>query len=233
MSNKVRFVVVNAINGDIDYASSDTEANSKMPKASGFKNFYIYKGFTKSDVDNDKDKKFAEAAKELIETNNIDTNDLVHLTENITKELDTRTNNLSDNQAIVITDGSYKDGEMIGFGWVSITKSGVDSHSDNRENEKLASHQNVSAEIVAVENAINWAAENDIKRLDIYYDLLDLVGWAVGYETKKELTKKYKAFLNNIKETKNMKIVFHKVPAHEGIKYNEEADKLAKDALKK
>ena len=46
---------------------------------------------------------------------------------------------------------------------------------------------------------------------------------------KNDLRVKY---YNLIKETsKHMKLVFHKVSAHTNVKYNEEADRLAKEAV--
>ena len=54
--------------------------------------------------------------------------------------------------------------------------------------------------------------------------------WAVGeWKTNKEGTKEYKEYYDSIKD--KLKVVFVKIKAHAGNKYNEEADRLAKKAL--
>ena len=51
------------------------------------------------------------------------------------------------------------------------------------------------------------------------------------WKANKEGTKLYRDFYNSI--SKKLKVDFIKVKAHSGDKYNEEADKLAKEALVK
>ena len=49
------------------------------------------------------------------------------------------------------------------------------------------------------------------------------------WKTNKSGTQAYKAFYDAIKD--DLKVEFIKVPAHSGVKYNELADSLAKDAI--
>jgi ribonuclease HI len=54
--------------------------------------------------------------------------------------------------------------------------------------------------------------------------------WATGqWKTKTNLTKKYADYMRS--NMTKIEIIFQKVKAHTGNKYNEEADQLAKKAL--
>ena len=54
--------------------------------------------------------------------------------------------------------------------------------------------------------------------------------WATGeWKANKCGTKMYKAYFDSIKD--RLSVVFYKVKAHSGNEYNEEADRLAKNAL--
>ena len=50
-----------------------------------------------------------------------------------------------------------------------------------------------------------------------------------GWKAKTELTQKYACFMQEY--MKRLTIVFQKIAAHTGDRYNEEADRLAKAAL--
>ena len=95
---------------------------------------------------------------------------------------------------------------------------------------ELASMRNVAGEIKGAEAAMEYAYKNGMKSLTIYHDYegiskLPLKQWAAN----KEGTKAYQEFYNNIKEYVDIKFV--KVKGHSGDKYNDLADKLAKEAL--
>ena len=68
------------------------------------------------------------------------------------------------------------------------------------------------------------------KKITIYYDYQGIEKWANGeWKAKKRLTKEYVEFIKDKKRLLSIKFV--KVPAHSGIKLNEEVDALAKSSL--
>ncbi|HMM69558.1 MAG TPA: RNase H, partial [Gudongella oleilytica] len=85
-------------------------------------------------------------------------------------------------------------------------------------------------ELKGAMKAMEWALENKIKTLYLHYDYTGIERWAKGdWKTNKAGTKAYKAYFDSIKD--KLTIEFIKVKAHSGNKYNEEADRLAKEAI--
>ena len=96
--------------------------------------------------------------------------------------------------------------------------------------EELASMRNVAGEIKGAEAAMRYAVEHGFRKLYIYHDYEGIARWCQGaWKTNKEGTKAYKEYFDGIKE--RVEVVFVKVAAHTGDKYNEMADRLAKKAL--
>ena len=96
--------------------------------------------------------------------------------------------------------------------------------------EELASMRNVAGEIKGAEAAMRYAVEQGFHKLYIYHDYEGIAKWCQGeWKTNKEGTKAYKAYFDSIRD--KLQVVFVKVAAHTGDKYNEMADKLAKEAL--
>lgn len=80
------------------------------------------------------------------------------------------------------------------------------------------------------QKAILWALENGYKKITIYYDYEGIEKWANGiWKANKPGTQRYKAFI--AEKRQEIEIAFRKVAAHTGVKYNEMADQLAKQAL--
>ena len=95
---------------------------------------------------------------------------------------------------------------------------------------ELASMRNVAGEIKGAEAAMEYAYKNGMKTLTIYHDYEGISKWPLKqWAANKEGTKAYQEFYNNIKEYVDIKFV--KVKGHSGDKYNDLADKLAKEAL--
>ncbi len=94
----------------------------------------------------------------------------------------------------------------------------------------LAEHRNVSGEIMGAMTAIDYALEHGYPELTIFHDYEGIAKWANDeWKANNTLTKHYKEFVKTARI--RMKIDFVKVAAHTGNKYNEMADKLAKEAL--
>ena len=74
------------------------------------------------------------------------------------------------------------------------------------------------------------AVELKKDKIYIHYDYRGIEDWSLGnWKTNKSLTREYKVFYDNIKES--LEVVFIKVKSHKGIELNEYVDKLAKEAI--
>lgn len=138
---------------------------------------------------------------------------------------------LKDNEAIAYVDGSFDlENFTYSYGVVFITLEGKETFSGREDHKELAEMRNVSGEIKGAMVAMDIAIKKGIKTLYLHYDYTGIEQWAKGHwKTNKEGTKSYKEFYDSIKDKLN--VIFVKVKAHSGIKYNEEADKLAKEAI--
>lgn len=149
----------------------------------------------------------------------------------IEKESNSEKKNISEDEIIAYVDGSYnKETKDFGYGLVLIDHEGIEETSNGFMNHaQYSEHRNVAGEIFASMKAIERAIELKKKKIYIHYDYMGIKSWAVGeWKANKELTKKYQSFISE----KNMliDIEFIKVLAHSNNKYNDMADRLAKDA---
>lgn len=138
---------------------------------------------------------------------------------------------LASDEMIVYVDGSFdKNSGCYGYGGVIFTNEGKETFK-GKDNEKgMAEMRNVAGEIKASMLAMDKALKKGIDTLYIHYDYAGIEKWCTGeWKRNKPATKKYKEYCDSMKEKLNL--VFIKVKAHTGDKYNEEADKLAKESL--
>ncbi len=120
--------------------------------------------------------------------------------------------------------GKYAYGCIINCGNTAIELSGADN------DKRYVEMRNVAGEILASRKAIEWAIENKIKHIDIYYDYEGIEKWADGkWKTNKDGTREYKEFIGRARNS--VEIAFVKVAAHTGVVQNEKVDALAKKAL--
>jgi ribonuclease HI len=138
---------------------------------------------------------------------------------------------LKEREASVYVDGSFDLGSgSYSYGAVILTKDGKYSLSGREHDPEMAQMRNVSGELKGAVTAMEWALENDIDTIYIHYDYTGIERWAKGdWKTNKDGTRAYKEYYESIKD--KLKVEFVKVKAHSGNKYNEEADKLAKEAI--
>lgn len=89
---------------------------------------------------------------------------------------------------------------------------------------------NIVGEIEASKYAIKLAKEKGVKKLCIYHDLKNLSLWASGsWQAKNEYTQDYVRYVENY--SKEVDITFVKVKGHSSNKYNDIADRLAREAI--
>lgn len=138
---------------------------------------------------------------------------------------------INDLENVAYVDGSYNvaTGE---FSYGVVVFHDGKEHTFNKKfsDPELASMRNVAGEIKGAEAAMEYAYKNGMKTLTIYHDYEGIAKWPLKlWAANKEGTKAYQAYYNNIKEYVDIKFV--KVKGHSGDKYNDMADKLAKEAL--
>ena len=133
-------------------------------------------------------------------------------------------------KAVAYVDGSYNaQTNVFGYGVVMFYQ-GKEFHlSRSYQDEEMSVMRNVAGEIYGSMAAMEYAIQNNIKNLTIYYDYMGISKWCTGeWKTNKKGTLAYKKYYEQAK--KKVHISFEKVKGHSGDKFNELADKLAKKA---
>lgn len=132
---------------------------------------------------------------------------------------------------VAYVDGSYNvENNQFSYGMVLLDGEQELKFQQFFIDEELASMRNVAGEIKGAEAAMRYAVEQGFHKLYIYHDYEGIAKWCLGeWKTNKEGTKAYKAYFDSIRD--KLQVEFVKVAAHTGDKYNEMADKLAKEAL--
>ncbi|TJX15644.1 RNase H [Tissierella creatinini] len=139
---------------------------------------------------------------------------------------------LKENEVIAYVDGSFDiKTRSFSYGVVLINDKDKKCLSGREYDRELAEMRNVAGEIKGAMVAMDESIRLGKDTLYLYYDYTGIEHWAKGdWKTNKEGTKRYKEFYDEIKSKLN--VVFIKVRAHSGVEHNEEADRLAKEAIK-
>lgn len=135
------------------------------------------------------------------------------------------------NTAVAYVDGCYniETGEY-GCGVVLFHDGNEYTFSRGFNDPLMAQMRNVAGEIEGAKLAMQWCIDNDIEEIEIYYDYEGVEKWCTGaWKANKDGTIAYKKFYDEIK--KSVQVSFNKVRGHSGDKYNDAADRLAKDAV--
>ena len=132
---------------------------------------------------------------------------------------------------LAYVDGSYNVAtQEYSAGVVALWQGGEITFSEKADDPELKSMRNVAGEIMGAQIAMKYAVAEGVSTLVIYHDYEGIEKWCTQAWAAKQIgTQKYKAYYDKIE--KQLDIRFVKVKAHSGDQYNEQADRLAKDAL--
>ncbi len=131
----------------------------------------------------------------------------------------------------IYVDGSYHTAtEEFSYGMVVLREGKEETYFQKFSDPELASMRNVAGEIFGARAAMEYALEHNLEEISIYHDYEGIARWCLGdWKTNKEGTRAYKEFYDVV--SKQVKINFVKVTGHSNDKYNDMADRLAKQAL--
>ena len=134
-------------------------------------------------------------------------------------------------QAVAYVDGSYNVAtKEYACGVVVFHDDKTETFSKKFADPERAEMRNVAGEIEGSMCAMNYCLEHDIRELTIYYDYAGVEHWCTGaWKANKEGTRAYRDYYKKISQ--RVRIHFVKVKGHSGDKYNDMADKLAKQAI--
>ncbi|WP_381415423.1 reverse transcriptase-like protein [Spiroplasma endosymbiont of Anurida maritima] len=140
------------------------------------------------------------------------------------------------NACAAFVDGSFIKGRKgFGFGVVMFYMDSEQNihkleYSKKIDDVRFNDARNVAGEIFGALKAIDFAYNHNIKQITIFYDYTGIEKWALGkWKANSEIAKHYIAKISDYKT--KVEIKFYKIKAHSDNKYNDLADKLAKQAL--
>lgn len=133
---------------------------------------------------------------------------------------------------VAFVDGSYDAvSKRYGYGCVLLTSDGREVCENGWGNHPEAvTARNVAGELQGTLTALRRAEEMGYKKVRICHDYTGIAAWFQGeWKANSYVAKEYVAAAESYRGV--LDVTFEKIAAHTGVKYNEMADRLAKDAI--
>lgn len=133
-------------------------------------------------------------------------------------------------ELIAYVDGSFnEETKVYGSGLIILKGKSEYVFKYHGNNPEMKVMRNVAGEIIAAQKAMEYAYDNGFKSIEIRHDYEGIAKWCTReWQARKTYTKEYRKRYEEISE--NVNITFKKVLAHSNNKYNDIADRLAKEA---
>jgi ribonuclease HI len=133
--------------------------------------------------------------------------------------------------AYAFVDGSFNAAAGVyGYGGFLVYRGERHILQGSGSDAEMAAMRNVAGEVLGSTAAIREAVRLGIPELTIYYDYLGIEMWATGgWKRNKTGTIAYHEYVESTRDV--IRLHFVKVKGHSGIEGNEEADRLAKEAV--
>lgn len=131
-------------------------------------------------------------------------------------------------------DGSYDPKNRVyGWGGFLIDQYGRKHIVQGAGNDpNLIKMRNIAGEVLGAKELIALALALRMKKLTLYHDYEGIAAWPLQrWKCKRPLTKEYAKYVQSVMRD-GFHLYFHQIKGHSGILGNEEADQLAKLAIK-
>ncbi len=142
---------------------------------------------------------------------------------------------LNEGRVVAFTDGGFNSKNKIaGYGVYILEPDGKKHEiSDIVRTERFQKSNNITPEVMAVISALDWAISNNYGNITIFHDYKGIGKWGnEEWDAKSDISS---WFVDKLKkdylDILNIEYVW--VPGHSGVYYNEQADKLATEAINK
>lgn len=135
----------------------------------------------------------------------------------------------------VYTDGSFNQTiPAYGWGFIAVLP-GEKTHIEFNVGKipELLPQRNVAGEMMAAMKAVQWAALNSYKTIELRYDYAGVGKWPLGTQQvskNNEYAGYYRDWMQKMADMIDIQYV--QIPGHSGDWYNEQADELAKKGCK-
>jgi len=141
------------------------------------------------------------------------------------------------NYVNVYVDGSFNSNIEIYSAAFVVVKNETAIHQYARvghDKQAASKIKHLAGELSAAMMGASFVAKKGFKKVMLYHDNLSIRNLIEGTQKpKNEFQHKYIRYMDNLKQTYRIKIEFTKVKAHNGNKWNELVDTLAKEAIEK